>query len=669
MLLSTIAVAQSWSTFLDPSRAIDWSSAGFAIPAYTASCATQPTLKANDSSAAAANATAIQTALGSCDATHNVVNVPTGTYYVAGFNYGPQGHQVLRGAGPNSTYLYITSSPGVNMQAGWSTWGNDDSVKPPSGSNQCSWSAGYNKGATTITLSNCGGSPPVNQQLVIDQANDMSDTGGIFVCDDGLDGCTLEPGPGDIEGRLIDGVTHAQQQIVYTKAVTSLGGGSYSVTISPGVYYNNVRAGQSPGAWWPGTVQNDGIENLTLDYSYSDVGSTGYGAVTMYSCYQCWMKNIRSIDGTRDHVHVYQSSQDVIRDSYFYQAHGHASESYCVELDETSGILVENNIFQQQTVPVLSQNSSGSVVAYNFGIDDLFAAAGYLAGAYYNHNAGNEMDLWEGNNFAGIWGDAIHGSSPSGTLFRNVLSGWQAGDTLTTIPIILRSFDRAFNVIGNVLGQPGYHNQYQAYATSQTAGTGGDAESTSIYSLGWATDNWCGTGGSASPFCDPKVFSTLMRWGNWDVVTNGAKWDSNEASPAAVPYVSANFTSAYFGSLPHTLPASLYYNSKPPWWPAGKAWPPVGPDVSGGNLGTCTGTYAGVQATSATQCTGGTLSSQWAAHVSSIPAQDCYLNVMHGPPDGTGGVLPFDASQCYTTSATTGGTVPAPPTSLAAIVS
>ena len=28
-------------------------------------------------------------------------------------------------------------------------------------------------------------------------------------------------------------------------------------------------------------------------------------------------------------------------------------------------------------------------------------------------------------------------------------------------------------------------------------------------------------------------------------------------------YVSANFTSTYFGSLAHTLPTSLYYNSRP----------------------------------------------------------------------------------------------------------
>src|SRR5581483_7726228 len=91
---------QPWSTFLNPSRAIDWTSAGFSVPNYTTNCSKQPTLTANSSSAAAANTTAIQSALASCDATHNVVNIPAGTYYFAGWTYGSAGKQVVRGAGP-----------------------------------------------------------------------------------------------------------------------------------------------------------------------------------------------------------------------------------------------------------------------------------------------------------------------------------------------------------------------------------------------------------------------------------------------------------------------------------------------------------------------------------------------------------------------------------------
>jgi hypothetical protein len=238
-----------------------------------------------------------------------------------------------------------------------------------------------------------------------------------------------------------------------------------------------------------------------------------------------------------------------------------------------------------------------------------------------------------------------------------MLIGWQKGKTNATVPIMIRSWSRAYNAVGNVLGQPGYHSVYQVYATSVTHGVGRGNESTPIYSLGWGeTDAGCG-----SPPCDALTFSTMMRWGNWDVVNGVTQWNSTEASPAAVSYVNPNFAPGYFSKLPHNLPASFYYSSAPSWWPSGKAWPPIGPDVAGGNIGVCSGgKYHGAQATSSSQCLGESLTSAWASHVTSIPAQDCYLTTMGGPPDGSGSVLKFDASQCYAFSETTPGTPASP---------
>jgi hypothetical protein len=681
-----------WSGILDTTRAIDWTGAGFTIPNYTTNCPTQPLLTPNDPSAAAANTTAIQNALASCDATHNVVNIPAGNFYVAGIIYGSQGKQMIRGAGPMLTTLTPTAvvACGFWMAICMTTptkQSHTMAAIPPSGHQQCAWTAGYAKGSTAITLSNCpGGGPPVNSMLILDQKNDSADTGGLFICDDtSFADCAYTGAAGqDADGRVIGGVAYSQQQVVLVTADVNNGDGTYSVSISHPVYFDNVRSGQSPGAYWLSYVQNDGLENLTVDHGYLTSGPNGnWTAIQMYDCYQCWVRNVRNLNGSRADVFIGNSLDDVVRDNYFYGAQHGTSQSYAIEFEEASGVLVENNIFQQVTVGVMFGQGSGNVTGYNYSIDNFYGGSSIIA-SYDTHNAGNEFNLGEGNNFGQIGCDDLHGSSGMITMFRNIVIGWQSGKTQSTYPIYPGAKCRAFNFIGNAIGQPNitgnpslapYHTIYDSYATSTTSGVNGGNAATrqSIYVSGWTGLN--GAGGclglaDLTAGCDPLVYSTLMRWGNYDVASaynsapaGGIRWDAGEASPAAVSYVNANFTPSYFSSLAHTLPASLYYTSRPSWWPTAKAWPPVGPDVSNGNLGICSGTYAGAQATNSSQCTGGTLSTAYAGHANSIPAQDCYLNVMHGPPDGTGGVLNFDANNCYY-GGTPDTTPPAAPTGM-----
>ena len=52
---------------------------GIYIPNYTANCSTQPSL-ANWIRRGLSNTTSIQNALNSCDTSHNVVNIPAGTW-------------------------------------------------------------------------------------------------------------------------------------------------------------------------------------------------------------------------------------------------------------------------------------------------------------------------------------------------------------------------------------------------------------------------------------------------------------------------------------------------------------------------------------------------------------------------------------------------------------
>ena len=557
VLFSISSQAQNWSTFLDSSRAVDWSGAGFTIPNYTVNCATQPTLQTGSGNASA-NTTAIQNALASCDATHNVVNLPAGTYYVAGITFGSQGQQVLRGAGASATDLIVTTEVGCSGVGGgicmipsmWVYAGNP-SVLPPSGTRQCLWTAGYAQSTTSITLNSCGSSNPAStgltagSVLVLDQSNDLTDNGGAFLCDSftssqpgGNPHCTGNDGnPANADGRQIGGYTYSQKQLVVIQSISGSGTGPYTIAISPGVYSNNIRSGQHPGAWWPGQIANEGLENLTVDgTALPDIN------IEMVACYQCWVKGVRSIDAGRSHVMIQLSANSVVRDSYLYQSKAHLEQSYAVELEQNSAILVENNIFQQLTNPIMSGNCSGCVVDYNLSIDNLYAGT-YLQFTSHAHNAGNEMNLYEGNNFQTIWADEEWGSNYAGTHFRNMDSGWQAGTNMSTTPFAARAYNRAFNIVGNVMGQAGYHDTYESYATSATAGVNGSKVDTSIYSLGW-TGNTGNGGCTTPPVCDAAVRSTLMRWGNYDTVNAGVRWDSTEASPGAVAYVNANFTSS-----------------------------------------------------------------------------------------------------------------------------
>ena len=536
----------------------------------------------------------------------------------------------------------------------------------PGGSNACSWTGGYTQGTTTITLNSCGSAPKAGMIMMLDQANDSgADTGGIFVCDTYTSAvnCTMKnEDSSNANGRVINGVDYSQQQAVMVTAVS--GSGPYSVTVSPGVYFNNIRSSQSPGAWFMNAVTQFGIENMTLDWTNS---TTSVG-ISFDACYHCWMNGVRSINAAKDHAQDISSVGTVYENSYFYQSQSHGAESYTISPLESSGGLIVNNIFQQVNNPVIFDQGSGYVVAYNFSVGN--PGENYMQASYGSHDAGNGMNLFEGNMFNAIFGDDTWGTSDTGTIFRNQLTGWQSGYSYQTVPILFNYGVRGMNVIGNVLGQPGYHTNYQVTASSSAAVSAGNYN-LSIYGLGATDDAGLGVCTAPPTGCDPLVASTLVRWGNYDVVNGAAQWNSTEASPSAVPYLNANFSSGYFSSLSHTLPASFVYSSTPSWWPSGKAWPPIGPDVSSGNVGVCTGTYAGAAATSASQCTGGNLTSAWGGHVISIPALDCYLSVMGGPPDGSGNVLNnFNPSVCYSASQqapAVAPSAPAPPTNLTAV--
>jgi hypothetical protein len=601
---------QAWSGVIDPTRATAWTNAGATVASRSTICSTLGTAGQAASFPQTVTVAQINSAISACPS-GQVVFLNAGTYALVGQINFSRSNVTLRGAGPDQTKIVPTLGGGC---------GNTTSVICLSADSNWSdgpdhltnWTAGYAQGTTVITLASVSGLS-VGQVLILDQLDDGSDSGNIYICGTLAANCSSE---GQVGGGGRGG-NRAQLQYALVKAINGT-----SVTISPGLYMPNWTSAKSPTAWWATTlVQNVGIEDLLIDNRVA-----GTGSVTVFNnAYNCWFKNIASIGGgSRSHVDLQYSPNITVRDSYFWGANG-ANLSYGIEPWMGGNELVENNIFQHVTTPLLVGAESGSVYAYNYAIDQFTNSATWMYPSAMNHDPGTLMDLFEGNVMPAMMQDTIHGSHAMETYFRNHLSGLDTANLQTqqTVPLILQSFSRYTNFVGNVLGTAGYHNNYQANFGGSSSNC-----NTSIYNLGWG-GVLCAV---STVNNDSVVASTLMRWGNYDVVNGSAQWN-----PAEVP----SGLSIYANAVPlnRTLPTSFYLPGRPSFWPSSKPFPGIGPDVVGGNVPN----------------TGG--------HAYTIPAEDCYKNVMAGSITSEVGVLTFNAKNCYGQSVST----IAPPTNLTVV--
>jgi hypothetical protein len=607
LLLSIVVVslslhlpAQKWSGVLSPTRAYDWSNAGVSggIQNRTTICATL---------SPGATVAQINSAISSCPA-GQVVFLSAGTYnnLSTAITFGSKNNVTLRGAGADKTILNFTGGDGCGGPASSicieGAWANTEGTPQ----RVANWTGGYAQGSTVITLSSTTGLA-VGHMIILDQLNDSSDTGEVFVCS--TTSCSDEGG--NSPGRSNRG----QQQFVLVKAISG-----NNVTIDPPLMMPNWRASQNPQVFWSGSAprSGDGVEDFTVSVAGGQNGIVIIGAANN------WVKGVRVLHPDRNHVWLYQSMRSTVRDSYFYGGQSDHSTSYGVEDFGTGSNLIENNILQHITAP-LSHNgtNSGSVIAYNYNIDNNYTAGGdspgWMIGTVMFHEVGISHLLHEGHDGLGVLHDDIHGTTQFNTIFRNHFYGdvWNNPPKTSNTSIIhLQSYGRYFNIVGNVLGRTGY------YTTYEPSGSTGDGDK-NIYSFGDSPE-------SAVPN-DPLVKSTLLRWGNYDTVTGAVRWNAGEV-PSGI--------SKFANPVPSTqnLPASLYLSGKPAWF-GDVAWPPIGPDVAGGTV------------------------SGYVGHANKIPARLCYEETAK-----TNNILNFNAATCYGSGTTTPPGTPAPPTGLNVIV-
>jgi hypothetical protein len=592
-VVSGMSQSPPWSGIIDPSRAVNWTGAGASIPTRSTICAT-PALNSG-SGAASANTKAIQSAIAGCPA-NQVVSLPAGTWYIAGITFGGVSNVTLRGAGPDQTFLMLT---GYADCWGWKAGiciPNSDMNWIGGPANQAKWTAGYAQGATQITLASAGNIHSGSTVLILDQNDDASDPGTTFVCVNAGTCSTEGEGGNARSGR-------DQQQYVQVTGCSPAcpNNGSTVVTISPGLYMPNWSAAKSPGAWWASTqATGNGIESLSIDASSAGT-STQEGNVMFFNASGNWMSNVRSINAARSHVVFYLANHDTVRDSYFFGTQSSAAMSYGVEGYGSGQNLVENNICHHVAGCLMPNGSaSGTVVAYNYSVDSYYTPSkGWLDPGAFDHGS-TDYVLYEGNESNGLIFDAIHASANFHTAFRNYLTGWSPGMNGDTIPLNIFTYHRYMNVVGNVLGSSNQHSHYQVTPASATDSGNANVSNVSIFALGWATTqgqgcNGCAPGG-VSLNNDTFTPASAMRWGNYDVVTAGARWCGNSSDPgwsttcggvSEVPSGLSAFGNAVPGST--TLPQSFYLSAQPAFWSmAGSLvsppWPAVGPDVTGGNV-------------------------------------------------------------------------------------
>ncbi len=580
--------AQLWSGIIDPYRAVDWSQAGIpgSIPSRTTICSILNP---------GATVTQINSALSSCPS-GQTVKLNAGTYNLSG-TITLTNNVTLRGAGPQKTVLIFSDvsntcrsplSQAVCMGRNSGYW--------DAPANTAMWTAGYAKGASVITVSN-NTNMFVGGMLILDQQDDASPTSGLIVAE----ALSTESGAICRAGRC--------QQ--HYGIITNISG--TSITISPPLIHPNWQSGRNPGIMWPNSPIHDaGLEDLQINTGASSSGTN----ISIWHAYHCWLKNVVSIElqsntGGRAHIQIAESMGNTIRDSYFYGTRNAINLSYGIELSSSQFNLIENNIFEHIVSPIVPGTTSGDVYAYNYSTDHFYSNASWnMPGPVWNHDAGAMLNLHEGNQGTGTVSDNVHGTTPMNTYFRNQWNGRDAGKTQHTHVVEFNTYSRYHNVIGNVMGEAGYHVTYQAIAPLN------NNCDKAIFALGFQNFA-CGSGTQ-----DTQVAETILRWGNYDVVTGVPRWNASE-----VPSSDAFYPNAVPGS--QALPSSFYLSSQPTtWWstPWGTPpWPPVGPDVTGGNVTSGNGTEATLD-----------------GHAYKIPARICYENSAK-----VNGILEFDASQCY----------------------
>jgi hypothetical protein len=595
--ISTVTQAQSWSSILPSSRAINWTTAG--LPAVlpdgetTANPWTPPTRTQygstlSPSGSAATDLSNINTALSKCT-NGTYVLLGSGTFLIQGA-ITLYGHScTLRGSGPIQTTLEMSGAGMIWLGASGS--GGTITLTSNPGA-----------GATSITGTLSGTAPAVGEVVQLNQCDTgftgtvsggtltctgtSADNGGLFVCGFHAD-CMTDAGEA--------GSNNSQYQTLVVTSVNNTGG-AYTVGLSAPIYMPNwsTRSGAVLRSFSTTyRASGVGVEDMTITNNAST--STEDEGINMYNAYASWVKGVRFIGSAQyEPLSVASSTNDLVMNNYFFVDPDTDSDyGPAIVLTTASDILILNNIMTSAVEPMEAfGGNSGNVFAYNYGRD---AFTAFLEDSPMDHHAYSSFDLFEGNQMAAFDEDDTWGTHDLNTYFRNNLRCYDAPyGTLkagANYGILMGNYQRFDNLIGNAVGTSGQCTTYQGSTTPNG----------SVFAISTA---------------DSLAESTLMRWGNVSVVdqstdtptNSGIRFVSSEV-PSILPSLNALLSIDFVPSS--SLPCSFFlkgYTSTSctshssggtglSWWKVCTAWssfpnscsatqtqpfPSAGPDVTGG---------------------------------------------------------------------------------------
>ena len=644
-LSGNAALAALWTGYLEPARAFDWAThtgvqaaatavAGYncgtscadGVPDRQTICTTLGVAGQLDTFAQSVTPSDITNAIQTCPE-GQVVKLNAGTYTLgSAIRWGtnstnPRNNVTLRGAGANQTHLLGAGSqcfyfPGlICMENGNVPWTdgntefNNNNIVP--GTNLTDWTAGYAQGATVITVSNGAIVPGAGSLIFLDELHDTTAPTNVttpFVsCAPqyiiGSTACTSGRGPSTSPRSIHEG------HVVVSK-------NGNQITITPPLAYTAWTASKSPKVWWTNNRQNfmgNGVEDLSVENTSSNGLQSG---IHIRACIGCYVKNVRTVRTGRNHITFIESIWTTVRSNYM---HGNLSNgtgtttNYGIECNQSWFNRVENNIGQHFTTPYIINGCVGTVYGYNYALAPTYNEPFdfQLCQFMPAHGGSAGMNLFEGNQGNCGISDLAHGTAPYVTYYRNRFYGKPlagTNDTLPASPMVIRSWMRMTNMMGNVLGFDGFHTQYEA--SQVPPGVNGNCD-TSVYDLGYGGSG-CAVNSSGY---DSFTVTSALRWQNCDYATDTCRQQASEIPAGHL-------------TPPSAIPTSLYLTARPSWFRS-VSWPPIGPDVTGGVEGPL-------------------------ARAKNIPAEECYRLVMNGPANGDSGAtgtiasaLAFDPATCY----------------------